>query len=247
MNKVIVEVCSNSLRSSLEAQRGGAYRVELCASIPEGGTTPSYGEIVLNRKMLDIKLNVIIRPRAGDFLYSEQELAVMEEDIQLCADLGVDGVVFGVLKADGTVDKEANRRLAAVADGMNMTFHRAFDMCCDYHQALEDIIWLGFDTLLTSGGAPTAEQGVERIAELVKQAGDRIVVMPGCGIATENIEKIKTITQARAFHLSARSGVESGMVYRNPNVSMGGTVKVDEYRFNYTDEQKVREVINKIK
>lgn len=247
MNKMIIEVCSNSLRSSLEAQKGGAYRVELCASIPEGGTTPSYGEIVLNRKMLDIKLNVIIRPRGGDFLYSDEELAVMEEDIHMCAGHGVDGVVFGVLRADGTVDMEANRRLMDAADGMNTTFHRAFDMCADHKQALEDIITLGFDTVLTSGGAPTAEQGAEMIAELVKQAGDRIVIMPGCGITADNIAKIKTITQASAFHMSARSSVESGMTYRNANVSMGGTVKVEEYRFNYTDNEKVREIINKLK
>lgn len=246
MNKVIVEVCSNSLRSSLEAQLGGADRVELCASIPEGGTTPSYGEIVLNRKRLKLKLNVIIRPRGGDFLYSEEELAVMEEDIHLCAELGVDGVVFGVLRADGSVDMEANRRLIEVADGMNMTFHRAFDMCRDKKQALEEIVSLGFDTILTSGGAPTAEQGAETIADLVKQAGDRIVIMPGCGITVETIEKIQKITGAHAFHMSARSGTESGMVYRNPNVSMGGTVRVEEYKFNYTDHQKVGELIKRM-
>lgn len=246
MNKIIVEVCSNSLRSSLEAERGGASRVELCSSIPEGGTTPSYGEIVLNSRKLNIDLNVIIRPRGGDFLYSRDELAVMEADIRTCLNLGVNGVVFGVLRADGTVDMEANRRLIAAAEDMNITFHRAFDMCCDPKRALEDIISLGFDTLLTSGGAPTALQGAAVIADLVKCAGGRIVVMPGCGITADNIEEIQKITSARAFHLSARSSVESGMTYRNGEVSMGGMVKVEEYKFNYTDHEKVEDIIKKI-
>lgn len=246
MNKPIVEVCSNSLRSSLEAQRGGAYRVELCASIPEGGTTPSYGEILCNRKALAIKLNVIIRPRGGDFLYSSEELEVMEEDIRMCERVGVDGVVFGVLTAHGEIDLEANKRLIEASGSMTKTFHRAFDMCADWGKALEDLISLGFDTVLTSGGAATAELGVERLAQLVEQADGRIAVMAGCGVTCDNIAMIQRVSKAPAYHFSARSRVESGMVVRNPDVSMGGTVKIEEYGFNYTDKDKVEECINKL-
>lgn len=246
MNRPIFEVCSNSLRSSMEAQRGGADRVELCASIPEGGTTPSYGEIMCNRKALSIKLNVIIRPRGGDFLYSEDEICVMEEDIRMCARLGVDGVVFGVLTPEGEVDMVANRRLIVAAECMNRTFHRAIDMCCDMSEALENIISLGFDTVLTSGGANTAEQGAERIAQLVKQAGDRVTIMAGSGVTVDNISDIKCVTGAEAYHFSARSSYASGMEQRNSHVSMGGTVKIEEYSYNYTDSNKVRECINKL-
>lgn len=246
MNRPIVEVCSNSLRSSLEAQHGGAYRVELCASIPEGGTTPSYGEILCNRKALAIKLNVIIRPRGGDFLYSSEELRVMEEDIRMCAQLGVDGVVFGALTAHGEVDMEVNRRLIEVSGSMTKTFHRAFDMCADWEKALEDLISLGFDTVLTSGGAATAELGVERLAQLVKQADGRIAVMAGCGVTCDNIAMIQRVSKAPAYHFSARSRYESGMIYRNSDVSMGGVVKIEEYSFNYTDSKKIEEIIKKI-
>ncbi|MEG0499626.1 MAG: copper homeostasis protein CutC [Rikenellaceae bacterium] len=247
MNRPIVEVCSNSLRSSLEAQYGGADRVELCASIPEGGTTPSYGEIVCNRKSLQIKLNVIIRLRGGDFLYSADELTVMEEDIRMCERLGVDGVVFGVLTPDGEIDIAANSRLIEAAGSMNKTFHRAFDMCRDSERALEEIISLGFDTVLTSGGAASAELGTAQIAQLVRQAAGRIMVMPGCGITATNISEIQHITGAGAYHFSARSSVESGMKQRNPNVSMGGVVKIEEYSYNYTDRMKVSEIIKKLR
>lgn len=246
MNRSIFEVCSNSLRSSLAAQCGGADRVELCSSIPEGGTTPSYGEIACNRRALDIKLNVIIRPRGGDFLYSEDEICVMEEDIRMCSQLGVDGVVFGVLTPEGEVDAAVNSRLILAAEGMTKTFHRAFDMCSDMSGALEDIISLGFDTVLTSGGDNTAEQGAERIAQLVKQAGDRITIMAGCGVNMYNISYIKRVTGAKAYHFSARSSYESGMKQRNCSVSMGGTVKIEEYSYNYTDSDKVKECINKL-
>lgn len=245
--KPIIEVCSNSLRSSLAAQEGGAYRVELCSSIPEGGCTPSYGEIKLNREHLKIKLNVIIRPRGGDFLYSDEELHIMEEDIKMCASLSVDGVVFGVLTPSGEIDMVSNSRLIAAAGSMTKTFHRAFDMTCNYSKALEDIISLGFDTLLSSGGAENAEMGANCLAEIIHQAQDRITVMPGCGVTENNIAKLQEIIGARAYHMSARKSYESGMIYRNPNVSMGGTVKIEEYSTNYTAKERVAESIKKLR
>ena len=231
-----IEICANSAQSALLAQKGGAYRVELCAGIPEGGTTPSAGEICVARALLkETRLNVIIRPRGGDFLYSELEQEIMLRDIELCRNIGVDGVVIGCLTADGDVDIPAMKRLLEAAKGMDVTFHRAFDMCRYPRKALEDIISLGCNRILTSGQAPTAEQGIDLIVELVKQADGRIIIMPGCGVRPNNIRKIADATGATEFHSSARSSIESGMVYRNPAVSMGGTVEVDEYRQDVTN------------
>ena len=156
--KCLFEVCANGVESCLAAQKGGADRVELCAGIPEGGTTPSYGEIKVARRLLtSTRLHVIIRPRGGDFLYSPLEVERMEEDIRICKQLGVDGVVIGCLNADGTLDMDANRRLVEAAEGMSVTFHRAFDRCNNPHEALCQLIKLGIDRVLTSGQQPTAE------------------------------------------------------------------------------------------
>src|SRR5690554_5337512 len=149
-----LEICANSVDSCLEAQKGGAHRVELCAGIPEGGTTPSYGDMALARELLDIKLNVIIRPRGGDFLYSDLEHRIILKDIEIARELGVDGVVIGCLTADGQVDMDRNRELMDAAGNMSVTFHRAFDMCRDPFESLERIISLGCDRILTSGQMP---------------------------------------------------------------------------------------------
>ncbi len=239
-----IEICANSLESSLNAQLAGADRVELCAGIPEGGTTPSFGTILHARDLLTTtKLHVIIRPRGGDFLYSSLELDTMFDDIRAAREVGVDGVVFGCLTADGDVDMEVMRILVEEAGDMSITFHRAFDMCRNPRRALEDIIDLGIHRVLTSGAQATAEQGIPLLKSLVDQAGDRIIIMPGCGINSGNIRKIAEQTGAMEFHFSARSGVESGMAFRNPSVSMGGTVHIDEYRTEVTDPDLVRAAI----
>ena len=231
-----IEICANSAQSALMAQKGGAYRVELCAGIPEGGTTPSAGEICVARALLkETRLNVIIRPRGGDFLYSELEQEIMLRDIELCRSIGVDGVVIGCLTADGDVDMQAMKRLMAAADGLDVTFHRAFDMCRNPEKALEDIISLGCNRVLTSGQAPTALAGIDMLEKLVGQADGRIIIMPGCGVRPDNIRRIADATGATEFHSSARSSIDSGMLYRNPAVSMGGTVVVDEYRQDITN------------
>ncbi len=239
-----IEICANSLESSLNAQLAGADRVELCAGIPEGGTTPSFGTILHARDLLTTtKLHVIIRPRGGDFLYSSLELDTMFDDIRAAREVGVDGVVFGCLTADGDVDMEVMRILVEEAGDMSITFHRAFDMCRNPRRTLEDIIDLGIHRVLTSGAQATAEQGIPLLKSLVDQAGDRIIIMPGCGINSGNIRKIAEQTGAMEFHFSARSGVESGMAFRNPSVSMGGTVHIDEYRTEVTDPGLVRAAI----
>ena len=242
-----IEICANSVSSCLEAQRGGAYRVELCAAIPEGGTTPSYGEIMLARELLDIKLNVIIRPRAGDFLYSELEHKAMLKDIEMCRKIGVDGVVIGCLTLDGDVDMERNRELIKAAGKMSVTFHRAFDMCQNPLESLEKIIELGCDRILTSGGQSKAEQGIELLKKLVEKAAGRIIIIPGSGITEDNIVKMAQETGAKEFHLSARLPVASGMKFRNPSVSMGGkNIEVDEYAFPTTNAERVRKTIDNL-
>ena len=162
------EICANSVESCVEAQRGGADRVELCAGIPEGGTTPSYGDIVMARKVLGTtKLHVIIRPRGGDFLYSDLERQIMLEDVRMARKVGVDGVVFGALLPDGDIDMDFMQQLMAECKGMSVTFHRAFDVCRDPFLALEQIIELGCDRILTSGQMPKAEEGVDLLKQLV--------------------------------------------------------------------------------
>jgi copper homeostasis protein len=236
-----LEICANSVASCLEAQKGGAYRVELCAAIPEGGTTPSYGDIAVARELLNIKLNVIIRPRGGDFLYSPLEHKIMLKDIEIARRLGADGVVIGRLTAEGEVDMERNRELIAAANGMSVTFHRAFDMCRDPFRSLEKIISLGCRRILTSGQRQQAEQGIPLLKELVRQAGNRIIIMPGSGINAQNIAAIARETGAKEFHLSARRPVESSMSYRNPNIKMGGgTAAIDEYEQQVTHRQTVK-------
>lgn len=236
MTNYRLEICANSVASSLEAQKGGAHRVELCAAIPEGGTTPSYGDIALARELLEIQLNVIIRPRGGDFLYSSLEQKIMLKDIEIARRLGSDGVVIGCLTARGEVDLQRNRELIDAAEGLSVTFHRAFDMCRDPFESLERIISLGCDRILTSGQQPRAEQGIALLKRLVEKAGERIIIMPGSGVSAENIARIALETGAREFHLSARKIIESGMIYRNPDVKMGGAaVIIDEYAQPVTD------------
>ncbi len=236
-----IEICANSARSALEAQRGGAYRVELCAGIPEGGTTPSYGEIRQAREGLkETRLHVIIRPRGGDFLYSPMEQEIMLHDIAVARELGADGVVIGCLTAEGDVDVALTQRLVEAAGEMSVTFHRAFDMCRDPKKALEEIIALGIDRILTSGQEESAEAGIPLLRELVEQAAGRLIIMPGCGVNAGNIRRIAEETGATEFHFSGRSPVESSMLYRNPKVSMGGTVKIEEYQVEITDPNKVK-------
>lgn len=241
------ENCANSVESCLEAQRAGIDRVELCAGIPEGGTTPSYGDIVVARKLLTTtKLHVIIRPRGGDFLYSDVEKEIMLEDVRMSRRLGVDGVVFGALTAEGDVDMEFMRQLMKEAEGMSVTFHRAFDVCCDPFIALEQIIELGCHRILTSGQMPKAEEGIVLLKQLVDKAGERIIIMPGCGVNANNIAHIAAATGAREFHFSGRSKRESGMLFRKSRVSMGGAVIIDEYSRDVTDVNIVRETIDRL-
>ena len=239
------EICANSVASCIAAQKGGANRVELCAGIPEGGTTPSYGMIRNARESISIALNVIIRPRGGDFLYSESEIKEMVYDIQVAKELGADGLVFGCLSPDGNVDMKAMKTLMDAAGDTPVTFHRAFDHTIDPFKALEDIISLGCVRILTSGCKPTALEGTELLAQLVERAGERLIIMPGCGVRENNIAEIARLSGAREFHFSARASVESGMIFRNPEVTMG--TEDDPYGYVATTARRVAATIEPLK
>ena len=215
----IVEVCCSSLGEVREAVAGGARRVELCSAITCGGVTPSHATIkCITDAALDIDINVLIRPREGGFHYSEEEVDVMCRDIEFCRRMGVHGVVIGALTQDGEIDIEACRRMVEAAGDLSITFHRAFDVCTAPLQALEQIIALGCDRLLTSGQKPSAEQGAECIAELVSHAAGRIIIMPGAGITPQNIALIEQKTAATEFHSTAAVD-DADYAYRGADVS----------------------------
>ena len=240
----IIEICANSAQSCVEAEAGGAHRVELCAGISEGGTTPSYGEICIARKLTStININVIIRPRGGDFLYTPVEVEAMLLDIELAKQLKVHGVVFGCLTKQGDIDIPLMRRLIEASKPLSVTCHRAFDVCRDPFVALEQLIELGCDRILTSGQQPDAIHGIPLIKELVKRAGERIIIMPGCGVHEDNIAHIEAETGAKEFHASARSIIYSEMEYRNENVTMGSNTVTSEFETMQTDHKKVTALI----
>jgi copper homeostasis protein len=210
---VILEIAANSVASAQAAQEGGAGRVELCTALELGGLTPSSAQIAMAREKLSIPLYVLIRPRAGDFLYSDLECETMLRDIEACAKAGCDGVVFGVLAADGHVDMSRCRSLIAAAGDMGVTFHRAFDLTRDPLSALEDLIVLGCERVLTSGAQASAIEGAPLIRQLVHLSAGRIVVMPGAGVDAGNIGQLSAITRASEFHASAKQLNRSGMLW----------------------------------
>ncbi len=240
------EVCANGVESCLAAQQGGADRVELCAGIPEGGTTPSYGEIAIARKLLhETKLHVIIRPRGGDFLYTPLEVERMVADIDMAHRLGADGVVFGCLNQEGEIDMELNRRLMECSKGMSVTFHRAFDRCKNPLLALEQLISLGFHRILTSGQMPTAEQGIPLLVDLFAKAEGRIGILAGCGVNEQNIDKIYQETGITEYHFSGREKKQSKMAYHNAAVYMGTPGKEEDV-LEYTSAERVRATISRL-
>jgi copper homeostasis protein len=238
-----LEICIDSVQSAINSQKEGASRVELCDNLTEGGTTPSSGIISAVRKNLKIGLHILIRPRAGDFLYSDLEFEIMCKDTEICREHGADGIVIGILNTDGTIDIRRTSELVNLARPMSVTFHRAFDMCIDPVQGLEDIIETGADRLLTSGHKNSAENGSVIIRDLVKQARSRIIIMPGSGINEEIIGNIAKFTGAKEFHLSARKVVESEMIFRREGVTIGNTPGYNEFTRKVADPDKIKNII----
>lgn len=236
----MLEICIDGVASARAAAAGGADRVELCANLPEGGTTPSAGMIREARAAFRGGLMVIIRPRGYDFLFSEDEVSVMLHDVRVARELGADGVVIGCLTADGRVDRESCGRLIEAAGKLDLTFHRAFDMSRDLPEALEDIASLGIRRLLTSGGAADAPSGLSVIQDLVKRAGNRLSIMPGGGVTEANLGDLVRATGVREVHLSARGEIQSGMTFRNERCGMGTFSNGREYQWREASEAKVR-------
>jgi copper homeostasis protein len=237
---MILEVIAYNLESAHAAQRGGADRVELCASPGEGGTTPSYGMIKAVRESVAIDVFVMIRPRGGDFCYSHEEFHIMREDILHCQTHSVDGVVFGMLTPEGDIDKKRCKKLIDLARPLKVTCHRAFDMARDPLQALEDCIELGFDRILTSGQSQKAEEGTDLIAQLVTQANGRISIMAGSGITPMNVVDIVERTKVAEIHFSATTYIPSVMQYQNKALMSMGSDTQSEYALRMVDEQVVR-------
>ena len=210
-----LEICCYNYHSCLLAAEAGAQRIELCADAAEGGTTASYSTIKKVKEKLHIDVYPIIRPRGGDFFYDEEELSIMQADIRLCRELGCEGVVIGMLKADGSIDKDACKRLVEAAYPMGVTFHRAFDRASHPFEALEDIIQAGCERILTSGHKPTALEGAHLLNDLIRQANDRIVIMPGSGIRASNIAEVAKKTGAVEFHSSASIKANTNMLFVN--------------------------------
>lgn len=241
-NKIIAEICVDSLQSALSAEKGGASRIELCDNLMGGGTTPSIGMIELARKYLTIDINVMIRPRSGDFCYSTFEIEVMRRDIEIAKKCGVNGIVIGVLKPSGKIDIKIMKELIQLSRPLTVTFHRAFDMTKDPFESLDILIDLGVERILTSGQESKAIDGINLIKELVKIAENKIIIMPGSGINDENIRDIIESTGVKEVHLSAKKNVESIMEYRNQKVNMGGNLIISEYDNYFTCEKSVRSI-----
>jgi copper homeostasis protein len=242
----VLEICVDSLESAVSAEIGGAKRIELCNSLTEGGLTPSLGLLRAVRARVKIGIHVMIRPRAGDFLYSEDELAVMREDIAVAVQSGADGVALGLLTADGDVDVERTRVLVALARPMEVTFHRAIDLARNINVALQDVIQAGADRVLTSGGEPTAMQGRHRIGDLVYEARGRIGIMVGGGIRADNVQEIARVTGAREFHAALRRQIPSPMKHQRRKVHLGalGLDESTRHVVRAIDVQTLRQVID---
>lgn len=233
---VLIEVCVDSVASAMAAERGGAARVELCSDLLEGGVTPSLGLVQTVRDKIAIGLQVIIRPRGGDFCYSEEEVEIMQRDIEATKRLGADGVVLGVLDTDGQVSVQSVSHLVSMARPLNVTFHRAIDMSADLFRALEDICATGADRILTSGGEQTCLQGVDTIARLVKAAGSRVTIMAGGRIGLHDAATIVERTGVNEIHVGLTTAVASPMRFRNPRVSMGKAAGQEYQRLQVLEE-----------
>jgi copper homeostasis protein len=243
---MLIEICADRLNTALAAEQMGAGRLELCAALTEGGLTPPQSLIEAVCSQLHIPVNVMIRPRSGDFLYDDAEFRLMEQDIRNAKKAGASGVVFGLLLPDGSVDKDRCRMLMVLAAPLKVTFHRAFDMTSDPFLSLEEIISLGADTLLTSGHRQTAEDGLELIRELVKRASGRITIMAGGGINSTNAPLLAE-AGVRAFHFTARRMRSGHMKYRNEALdTLGSTVVPGEYELAEPDQDKVSDILQSL-
>ena len=234
--KYIIEIATSDFLTTKSAVEGGADRIELCANLAEGGTTPSYAHIKKCCEAFDVLIYPIIRPRGRDFLYNKDEFEIMRNDIKLCKELGCEGIVIGLLNMDGTIDMTRTSELIELAYPMEVTFHRAFDRCKDPFEALEELIEIGCQRILTSGQKPSVADGVDLVAELNEKADDRIIIMPGSGVRKENIKMLADKTGCVEFHSSLRGKTKSHMKFIHPSFAdseesyMNNKISPDEVR-----------------
>ncbi len=248
MENFQLEICSEGVESALNAFKGGCDRIELCDNLLQGGTTPSAGMMEYLRQQTRKGIFVLIRPRPGDFLYSNAEAEVMLRDIEQAKKLGADGIVSGALNADGSIDEGITKRLIEAALPLPFTFHRAFDLCIDPHEGLETIIKLGAKRLLTSGQQSSASKGKDLIKKLIKNAGSRICIMPGSGINSGNIADLAEYTGAIEFHASARHSRNSAMMHRMeyPRMSSFDKSLINDFEIRETNPEEVRKIREKL-
>lgn len=239
MEKFVLEACVDSVESARAAKAGGATRLELCSNLIIGGTTPSQSLFKEIRKNMDISINVLIRPRFGDFCYTDDEFKVIKDEAESFYRLGADGIVIGILKPDGTLDVERMERLMDISRNMTVTLHRAFDVCANPFEALRSAEALGINTILTSGQENTCINGIELLKKLVSQKGEALEILAGSGVSAEVIEEIYLKTGITAYHMSGKTAAESPMIYRKEGVNMGLPC-MSEYEIFRTDEDKIR-------
>ncbi|XP_070540474.1 copper homeostasis protein cutC homolog [Ptychodera flava] len=237
-----MEVCVDCVESAVAAHQGGASRIELCGNLMEGGTTPSLGLLRTVKATCPLPVYVMIRPRGGDFCYSDYELEVMRQDIQLAKENGADGIVFGILTRSGVIDVERCKEFVEMARPLEVTFHRAFDMVSNPSRALEDLIGLHIERVLTSGCDSTALEGAPVIKQLIQQAKERIIIVPGGGINDRNLKRILKETGAHEYHCSARKSQDSVMLYRNTSVHMGAALHPPEFTVKVTNVELVQKL-----
>ena len=243
VDRPIIEICLESVESVIAAEKGGADRVELCSDLFEGGLTPTIGTVKTALKKSNIKINAMIRPRGGDFCYSDEEFEVMKEDIKAFKETGINGIVFGILTPEGDIDVKRSKEIIELARPLAVTFHRAFDMTRDPYKSLEELIELGVDRVLTSGQEATVPEGADLLEELVQIAGDRIIVMPGCGITERNFPKLRDKIKAKEYHIYLPYETTSKMKFHPGHIYMGGLLRQSEFTITHTSSSRVSDVM----
>lgn len=232
---MLLEICVFNTATAIAAEKAGADRIELCENYANGGTTPSYGYLKTVREQISIPVFPMIRPRGGDYFHSADEIGIIRKDILLCKELGFEGVVFGLLNQDGTIDRENTARLTEAAYPLEVTFHRAFDRCKDPLEALETIISCGCNRILTSGQEPKVMEGLALVKQLVEQANDRIIIMPGSGLNSSNVATIIQTAGVTEVHTSARIRIPSATQYRNEKIP-------EEFDLDFVDAEEIRKI-----
>ncbi|MGY5354110.1 copper homeostasis protein CutC [Wenyingzhuangia sp. IMCC45467] len=238
-----LEICCYSATSAIKAAKAGASRIELCENFTEGGTTPSYATIKYVLDHINIPVNVIVRPRGGDFLYNNAEFEIIKQDALKIKELGANGIVFGMLTASGDININQVKEIQKLVSPLECTFHRAFDMCNDIFKALQQLKDLGIHRILTSGGKNTAFEGIDVLEQLITLAQNDIIIMPGSGINNKNIKEIYQKTKATEYHASCKTFEKSDMTYFNPDIQMGKNKDINEYQKVSVDTTKIQQIL----